>query len=137
MVRIRADVLFALSALSAQINENIDKNMYYAKEHYNARLQLRDGTQLAEDRMAMAYGELAHIQMIAGHHDEAIDNAQKAIEMTWKSPLYLAGDDWPTFAHSHQSFSLAALRRYEEALKLIQATLNYWNSRSSSTHAFA
>jgi len=137
MINIRADVLFVLSALSAQINENIEINMYYAKEHYNARLQLRDGTQLAEDRMAMAYGELAHIQMIAGQHDEAIRNAQMGIEMTWQSPLYLAGDDWPTFAHAHQSFSLTDLGRYEEALKLVHATLKYWNSRSSSTHAFA
>ncbi|KAL5120651.1 hypothetical protein ACEQ8H_001399 [Pleosporales sp. CAS-2024a] len=62
----RADVLFALSALSAQVNEQIDKNMYYAKEHFEARVKLRDGSQGAEDGMAMAYGELAHIQMIAG-----------------------------------------------------------------------
>lgn len=133
----RADVLFALSALSAQVNEEIDKNMYFAKEHLQVRLQLRDRTQLSEDRMAMAYGELAHIQMIAGQNEHAIANAQLAIEMTWKSPLCLAGDDWPTFAHAHQAFSLVDLGKCEDALKLVHATLKYWQARSSSTHAFA
>lgn len=133
----RADVLFAISALSAQINENIDKNMYYAKEHFEARVRLRDGSQTAEERMAMAYGELAHVQMIAGQYNEAKQNAQEAMNMTWKSPLFLAGKDWPTFAHSHKVFACAMTGEYAEALRLIQATLKYWTSRSSSTHEFA
>ncbi|KAF2810715.1 uncharacterized protein BDZ99DRAFT_287606 [Mytilinidion resinicola] len=137
MAEIQADVLFALSALSAQINGKVEKSLSYAQQHYDARLELRDGSELGEARMAMAYGELAHIQMIAGKHDDAIENAKEGINMTWKSPLFLAGNDWPTFAHSHQAFSLAALGQYEKALELVNATLKYWNSHSNETHAFA
>jgi len=132
----RADVLFALSALSAQTNEDIDKNLQYAQSHFDYRVELRDGSQFGEDRMAMAHAELAHIQMLAGKYDDAIQNARVAIEMTEKSPAYLRGDDWPTFSCTHMAFALAAQGRYDEAMVPLRRSLDYWMSRAHDTHLF-
>lgn len=132
----QADVLFALSALSAQINEEIDKNLAYAQGHFDCRVELRDGGQFGEGRIAMAYGELAHIQVIAGRYEDAIYNARMAINMTEESPAFLAGDDWPTFSTTHLAYALATQGRYDEAMDRLQRTLDYWKPRSFETHSF-
>ena len=136
MEETHADVLFALSVLSAQTNEDIDKNLLYAQNHFDRRLELRDGSQFGEDRMALAHGELAHIQMLAGQYEDAIRNARVAINLTEKSPAFLAGDDWPTFSSGHLAFALAAQGRYDEAMIPLQRSLDYWASRANDTHSF-
>ncbi|KAL2131080.1 hypothetical protein VTI74DRAFT_5576 [Chaetomium olivicolor] len=136
MSEIRADVLFALSALSAQISEDIDKNLRYAHAHFDMRVKLRDGTAFGEARMAMAYGELAHIQMLAGQYEDAIHNSQVAIDMTEISAAFKNGSDFPTFASTHQAFALAALGQYDKAMRRLQLALDYWMMHSSKGHSF-
>ncbi|KAI1756797.1 hypothetical protein F4782DRAFT_549242 [Xylaria castorea] len=133
---IRADVLFALSALSAVVNEDKTKMLEYAYRHLDYRKKSRDGTQFREDRLAMAYGEVAHAELLVGHYKETIDNSRMAISLTETSPAFLSGDDWPTFSSSHQAFALAALGRHDEAVDLMQKSINYWMSRSHENHSF-
>ena len=120
-----ADALFSLAALSAQTNEDQELNLKYAQEHFDVRSELRDGRQINEDRMAMAHGELGHILMLSGRYHDAIDRCKDAINLTRKSPRYLAGEDWPVFSHCHQAFALSALDRNDEGLNLMRQTLNY------------
>lgn len=136
MDEIRADVLFALAALCPQINAENDAAIRYAQEHLEIRLKVRDGTRFREDRLAMAYGELAHAQLMVGLYEDTIENAKIAIALTETSPAYIAGDDWPTFSYTHQAFALAALDRYDEALKLIDQNLGYWMAHSHENHPF-
>lgn len=132
MEDVLADDLFSLSALSVQINESHEKTVSYAEEHLKLRLKLRDGSQFAEDRAAMAYGELGHAYTFTGRYNEAIEHCKTAIEITKQSPRFLSGEDWPTFAHCHQAYSLAALDRYLEAQQLLHDTLNYWTKNSGA-----
>ncbi|KAK0721254.1 hypothetical protein B0T21DRAFT_414450 [Apiosordaria backusii] len=136
MTEIRADALFCLSVVEAEVNENIEQNLQYAQEHYELRVKLRDGTTLGEARMAMAHGELAHIQMLAGQYDEAIYNAQVGIDMTEVTEAFKNGSDFPTFASSHQAFALAARGKYDKAMARLQLALDYWNTHSSEGHLF-
>ncbi|RWA08816.1 hypothetical protein EKO27_g6291 [Xylaria grammica] len=133
---VRADVLFALSALSVQINEDKTKILDYAHRHLDCRKRDRDGTQFREDRLAMAYGEVAQAELLAGHYEDAINNSRMAISLTEKSPAFLAGEDWPTFSSTHQAFALAALGRYGEAVDVMQKSLDYWMSHSHANHSF-
>lgn len=132
----RADALFALAALSTQINETKERTIAYAEEHLVYRRALRDGTRFGEDRLAMAHGELAQAQLTAGQYEDAITNANIAIELTWPSPAFISGDDWPTFAETHKAFALAALGRYAEALDAIDRNLGYWMAHAHERHPF-
>ncbi|TPX09381.1 uncharacterized protein E0L32_009425 [Thyridium curvatum] len=136
MEETRADAYFALSALSAQVNEHPKINLDYAQHHFDCRLKLCDRAQFREDRMAMAYGELAHAQRLAGLYEVAIENTRVAIELTEASPAFKSGDNWPTFSNTHQAFALAALGRYGEAITPIHRSLEYWSKRASTTHSF-
>jgi hypothetical protein len=136
MSEIRADVLFCLSAVSAQTGEDTDKNLEYARDHSDLRARLQDGTEFGEARVAMAHGELAHIQMLAGQYEDAIYHSQVAIDMTEASADFKTGADFPTFASTHQAFALAALGRYAEAMHRTQLALDYWTTHSSEGHSF-
>ncbi|KAK3364321.1 hypothetical protein B0T25DRAFT_598284, partial [Lasiosphaeria hispida] len=136
MSEIRADVLFCLSALSAQINEEIEENLRYARDHFDLRVKLRDGTAFGELRMAMAHGELAHIQVLAGQYEDAIHHAQVAIDMTEVSDAYKNGSDFPTFSSTHQGFALAAIGEHDKAMQRMQLALDYWTTHSSEGHSF-
>lgn len=136
MTEIRADALFSLSVVEAEVNESIQQNLKYAWEHYELRVKLRDGTVLGEARIAMAHGELAHIQMLAGQYDDAIHNAQIGIDMTEVTKAYKNGSDFPTFASSHQAFALAARGDYDKAMHRLQLALDYWTTHSSEGHLF-
>jgi tetratricopeptide (TPR) repeat protein len=84
----------------------------------------------------MAYGELAHIQMLAGAYAEAIANAQTAIDVTERSPAFVAGHDWPTFSSTHKAFALASLGRYVEAMIPLERSLEYWVRRANDAPVF-
>ncbi|GAW19499.1 hypothetical protein ANO14919_089860 [Xylariales sp. No.14919] len=84
----------------------------------------------------MAYGEVAQAELLAGHYEDAIDNSRMAISLTEKSPAFLAGEDWPTFSSTHQAFALAALGRYDEAVDVMQKSLDYWMSHLHANHSF-
>jgi hypothetical protein len=136
MSEIRADVLFCLSAVSAQTGEDVHRNLGYARDHFDLRAKLQDGTEFGEARMAMAHGELAHIQMLAGQYEDAIRHSQVAIDMTEASADFKAGFDFPTFASTHQAFALAALGQYAKAMHRMQLALDYWTTHSSEGHSF-
>jgi tetratricopeptide (TPR) repeat protein len=136
MDELRADALFALAALSTQINETKERTIAYAEQHLVYRRALRDGTRFREDRLAMAHGELAQAQLIAGEYEDAILNANIAIELTLPSPAFLNGDDWPTFAETHKAFALAALGRYADALDAIDRNLDYWMAHAHERYPF-
>jgi tetratricopeptide (TPR) repeat protein len=136
MTEIRADVLFSLSSLSAEVGQDIETNLGYAQHHFELREKLRDGTPFGEARMAMAYGELAYAQLLAGRYEDAVHHSQIAINMTEESDDFKRGADFPTFASSHQAMALAALERHDDAMGRIQKALEYWNSHSSERFSF-
>ena len=135
MREIRADALFSLSALSAQINEDINKNLQYARDHFDLRVKLRDGTSFGEARVSMAHGMLAHIHMLAGQYEDAVHHSQVAIDMTEETEAYRNGTDFPTFATSHLAFSLAALGQCDKAMSRLDLALEYWNTHPSKAHS--
>jgi tetratricopeptide (TPR) repeat protein len=138
MQDILADNLFSLSALSIQTNDVKMQNMAYARDHFDIRMKLRDGSQFAEDRLATAEGELGQLCMLRGQYEDSIEHCNIAIEITNKSPRFLLGDDWPTWSHCTQAFSLSALGRYDEAVKLMLATEKYHlgRQRQHPGHSF-
>ncbi|KUJ16429.1 TPR-like protein [Mollisia scopiformis] len=127
-----ADNLFLLSALSVQINDNLEKNLQYAEDHFQVRIKLCDGSQFSEDRLATAHGELGQVLMLVGRYEESIEHCKIAIEITKRSPRFIGGDDLPIRSHCHQAYAMSALGRNDEAIKSLEGTLKYCNEHRES-----
>lgn len=131
------DVLFCLSTIYAVTNDDRAQNLKYAQEHFQFRLDNRDGSEHAERRLATAYGALSYVYLLSGDYHQSIFHSREAIRLTRESPDFKSGEDWPTFASCDQAFSLIQLGKFDEAELVLNDTLGYWTSHSKvDSHLF-
>lgn len=141
MSHVHADCVLAVSTLLEPNENKIDQSLKYAHTHLELRLMLRNGSQHQEELAGLAYGELAHIQTLAGQSEKAIKNAQTSLHIAENIPSLLAGNDlmgneWPTFSSVYLASALASLGRYEEAMMPVQRCLEYWESQANDSPCF-
>lgn len=71
----------------------------------------------------MAHSELSGALINNRMYEEALEAGQTSLSIYQKSPGYLNGSYWPTFAIVHQALALLALKRGQEATGMLRETL--------------
>lgn len=109
----------------------------YSREHLRLRQQIAQrlpgpiANQVHYD-LAMGYATVAMALMVNNQFDEAIEQAERALQMYFSFDLYKDWKTIPFFAVAHAGWSLWSVGRYEEAEKLLFTAVEAEKARNAS-----
>ncbi|KAI8632560.1 P-loop containing nucleoside triphosphate hydrolase protein [Xylariaceae sp. FL1651] len=129
MAELYADVLMSLASASNNLGDR-ELGLKYSIEHFKQRLFVEDAKKQdgSYKERAMAYTELAAARLQYNDYHEVVELSKIGRRLLEKYPKYLEDTYWPHWADYFHAYGLIGLGRYDEALSIVLATLQ-WRQR--------
>ncbi|KAI1363721.1 hypothetical protein F5Y08DRAFT_235591 [Xylaria arbuscula] len=131
MAVLRADIVYSVASTYNHLGD-ADRALPYAELHFKLRMEVEDvlDTQGKGDHSyrAIAFNQLASTMCTSNKFTEAIEFAKKGRRLLEGTPEFLNDTYWPHWVDFFHAWGLIGLKRYDEALPIMTATLE-WRKR--------